>query len=138
MKAARLGLALAALSYAGYGLATEGWMIYALLAVGSLGGITGPAVQGLISRGVGTDEQGGVQGSLASLGSVASIIGPPLVTGLFAYFIGGRAVAHLPGAAFFFSAVLTIGALLLAQRSFRKNGESDRVLACAEVQDDSA
>lgn len=137
-KAATLGLAIAALSYAGYGLATEGWMIYAILAVGSLGGITGPAVQGLISRGVGADEQGGVQGSLASLGSVAGIIGPPLATGLFAYFIGRRAVAHLPGAAFFFSAVLTIGALLLAQRSFRKNGERDRVLACAEVQDDSA
>jgi DHA1 family tetracycline resistance protein-like MFS transporter len=123
-KAATLGLAIAALSYVGYGLATQGWMIYAMLVVGSLGGITGPAVQGLISRGVGANEQGGVQGSLTSLTSVAGIIGPPIATGLFGYFIGTGAPVQLPGAAFFFSGALAVCALLLAQRSFRKNGNA--------------
>ena len=120
-KAVTLGLSIAALAYAGYGLATQGWMIYAVLVFGSLGGITGPSVQGLISRSVGADEQGGVQGSLTSLASVSGIIGPPIATGLFAHFIGRNAPANLPGAAFFFSALLTIVAMLLAVRSFRKN-----------------
>ncbi|PYI83254.1 MAG: tetracycline resistance MFS efflux pump [Verrucomicrobia bacterium] len=119
-QAAAFGLAISALSYAGYGLATAGWMIYAILVIGSLGGVTGPAVQGLISRNVAANEQGGVQGSLTSLASVSGIIGPPIAAGLFAYFIGDTAPAHLPGAAFFFSAVLTVGALVLAVRSFRK------------------
>ena len=119
-QAATFGLAISALSYAGYGLATAGWMIYAILVIGSLGGVTGPAVQGLISRNVAANEQGGVQGSLTSLASVSGIIGPPIAAGLFAYFIGDTAPAHLPGAAFFFSAVLTVGALVLAVRSFRK------------------
>ncbi len=123
-KTAVLGLGIGALSYAGYGLATEGWMIYAILVVGSLGGIMGPAVQGLISRGVGADEQGGVQGSLTSLASVAGILGPLIATGLFRYFISDEAPVYLPGAAFFFSAVLVVAAMLLALRSFRKNGRN--------------
>jgi DHA1 family tetracycline resistance protein-like MFS transporter len=121
-RAATIGLAIAAVTYAGYGLATQSWMIYALIVLGSLGGITGPAVQGLISRGVGANEQGGVQGSLTSLGSVAGIIGPPVAAGLFGYFIGDTAPGRLPGAAFFFSSLLVIGAMLLALRSFRKIG----------------
>jgi DHA1 family tetracycline resistance protein-like MFS transporter len=124
-RATTVGLTIAAFSYAGYGLATEGWMIYAILAVGSLAGVTGPAVQGLISRSVGADEQGGVQGSLTSLASVAGIIGPPISTRLFSYFTRDTALAHLPGAAFFFSAGLVIVAMLLALRSFRKIGTRD-------------
>ncbi len=120
-KAATIGLAIGAATFAGYGFATEGWMIYTLLVVGSLGGITGLAVQALISRGVGANEQGGVQGSLTSLASIAGIIGPPIATGLFAHFIGGGAAMVLPGAAFFFSAILVVGAMLLALRSFRKD-----------------
>jgi DHA1 family tetracycline resistance protein-like MFS transporter len=115
-KSAIIGLAIAALAYAGYGLATEGWMIFVVLVFGSLGGITGPAVQGLISRNVGADEQGGVQGSLASLSGISGFIAPPIAAGLFSHF------AHsLPGAAFFFSAALIVLALLLAARSFQRN-----------------
>jgi MFS transporter, DHA1 family, tetracycline resistance protein len=119
-RATLTGLLIAALTYAGYGLATEGWMIYAILVIGSLSGVTGPAVQGLISRSIAANEQGGVQGSLTSLASVAGIIGPPLATALFGFFIGKTAPIHLPGAAFFFSAVLVLIAALLALRSFRK------------------
>ena len=121
-RTAVLGLVVGALGLVGYGLATEGWMIYPILVVASLGGVAGPAVQGLISRGVDANEQGAVQGSLTSLASVAGIIGPPIATGLFAYFIGTKAPAHLPGAAFFFSALLYVVAMFLALRSFRKNG----------------
>jgi len=126
-KAATLGLSIAALSYVGYGLATQGWMIYAILIAGSFGGITGPAIQGLISRGVGANEQGGVQGSLTSPASVAGIIGPPIATGLFGHFIGSTAAIHLPGVAFFFSSVLVMAAMLLALRSFRKKRPENNV-----------
>ena len=120
-KAAVVGLGIGAFAYAGYGLATEGWMIYAILVFGSLGGITGPAVQGLISRNVGADEQGGVQGSLASLSSIAGILGPPLAAGLFSHFVRPSAPLEIPGIAFFFSTGLMFVALLLAIRSFQRN-----------------
>ena len=116
-----LGLINGCIFMTAYGLATQGWMIYALIVVGSFGSIAAPAIQGLISRGVPPNEQGAVQGSLASLASVAGFIGPLVFTGLFGYFISPRAPAHVPGVAFFSGAVLISFALLLALRSFKKN-----------------
>jgi DHA1 family tetracycline resistance protein-like MFS transporter len=121
-KAATLGLTMIAVTFVGYGLATESWMMYALIVVGSLGGITGPAVQALISRSVGADEQGGIQGSLTGLASVAGILGPPLSTTLFSHFISDEAKMKIPGAAFFSSALLVLIGLMLAVRSFRRHG----------------
>jgi DHA1 family tetracycline resistance protein-like MFS transporter len=123
-KTALVGLFIGALSYAGYGLATEGWMIYAMLVGGSLTGITSPSLQGLISRNVGADEQGSVQGALASLASVAGVIGPPIATGLFGYFISTNAPAHFPGAAFFFSAALMLVAMVLAESAHKARSQS--------------
>lgn len=115
-----VGLTISAMGLIAYGLATDGWMAYVVIAVASLSGISGPSVQGLISRSVGANEQGAVQGSLSSLSSVAGVLGPPLATGLFGYFISASAPVQLPGAAFFFSSALTITAMLLAVRSFRR------------------
>jgi len=119
-KAAILGLVTGTIAFAVYGLATKGWMVYAMIIAGSIGGVMGPAIQGLISRSVGANEQGGMQGSLTSLSSIAGIIGPPIATGLFGYFISSKAPIYLPGAAFFFSSALVFVAMLLALRSFRK------------------
>ena len=113
------GLAISIGSMTGYGLATQGWMIYAILAVGSLGMISGPAAQGLISRQVPLNEQGAVQGALGSLASLSGIVGPPLGAGLFGFFISERAPIYLPGAGFFCSAFLMVMAWLLARRAFR-------------------
>jgi MFS family permease len=118
--AALLGMVVGALSYIGYGVATHGWMIYVILVFGSFTGVTSPSVQGLISRGVGANEQGGVQGSLTSLASVAGILGPPVAARLFGYFISDAAPLYLPGAAFFFGAALMAVAVPLALRSFRR------------------
>jgi len=117
-KSAALGLTIGALAFIGYGLATRGWMIYVILVFSSLGGVTGPAIQGMISRSIGADEQGGVQGSLTSLSSVAGIIGPFIASNLFAWFISEHAPIKLPGAAFFFSSFVVLIALALALRSF--------------------
>jgi len=116
-----IGLGIGICSMTSYGLATQGWMIYAILLVGSLGMISGPAAQGLISRSVPVNEQGAVQGALSSLASLSGIVGPPIGAGLFGYFIGPTAPIYLPGAAFFFGGFLMLGALLLAARAFRKN-----------------
>ncbi|MBF8253345.1 MAG: TCR/Tet family MFS transporter [Deltaproteobacteria bacterium] len=115
-----LGLVNGTVFMSAYGLAQRGWMIYAIIVVGSFGALAGPAIQGLISRSVPMNEQGAVQGSLSSLASLAGIIGPPVFTGLFGYFISPRAPAHVPGVAFFFGSALIVLALVMALRSFRK------------------
>lgn len=119
------GLLLMIGAMVGYGCSTEGWMVYPIIVVGSLSGLATPAIQGMISRTVRDDEQGGIQGSLTSLQSVAGFIGPPLATGLFGYFISEKAPTLIPGAAFFFSAVLLLGAVAVTARSFAR--ESERI-----------
>lgn len=114
------GLTNATIFFAMYGLATQGWMIYVFIVVGTFGAIAMPALQGLISRSVPANEQGAVQGALASLASLAGILGPPLTTGLFGYFISANAPVQLPGAAFFCGSAIMFLALLLALRSFRR------------------
>ena len=115
------GLAISATAMVGYGWAPHGWLIYVILVFGSLGGIAGPAAQGLISRTVAANEQGAVQGALSSLGSVAGILGPPLGAGVFGWFIGARAPWHLPGAAFFLASGMMLVALALARRTLRRH-----------------
>lgn len=113
------GLFIMAFSMIGYGLAPEGWMVYLIIVFGSLSGIAVPAIQGMISLTVGDDEQGGVQGSLTSLQSVAGFTGPLIATAIFGFFISERAPVIVPGASFFFSSGLAVMAAFLAARSFR-------------------
>lgn len=115
-----IGFTNATIFFTAYGLATQGWMIYVLLVVGAFGGISMPALQGLVSRSVPLNEQGAVQGALSSLGSLAGILGPLMATGLFSYFISDKAPVRLPGAAFFASALLVLSGLVLAVRAFSR------------------
>ncbi|QYU68156.1 TCR/Tet family MFS transporter [Leptolyngbya sp. 15MV] len=58
VRALLIGLAIGVGAYAAYGLATQGWMIYATIAVAALAGLAQPAAQSLITRSVPADQQG--------------------------------------------------------------------------------
>lgn len=120
-RTAMIGLFIAAISYCLYGLASQGWMVFIIVIFGSLAGVVGPALQGLISRSVGADEQGGVQGALTSIGSLAGITGPPLMAGTFGYFVHDGRSWQVPGAAFFLATVLVLVAMVMAARLFRRH-----------------
>lgn len=111
------GLCVSATGYLLYGLATQGWMLYAIIAATSIGGVAGAALMALITKLVPANEQGALQGALGSVQSVAAIIGPLMATSLFGYFTSPRAPVHLPGAAFLASSLLVVIAVLLAVRS---------------------
>jgi DHA1 family tetracycline resistance protein-like MFS transporter len=112
------GLSISALSYFLYGFAGEAWMFYVIPFFSALGFVSGPSAQALISRTVGANEQGAVQGALASLTSLTGVVGPLLATGVFRYFIGDRAPFTLPGAPFLLGALFLVGALIVAVRTF--------------------
>ena len=122
-----LGLGVTALAYVAYGLAAEGWMIYGIIIIGSIGGLAGPAVQGLISNSVGDDEQGAVQGAVTSLESVAGIVGPLITTSLFSHFISVESGHRIPGAPFFSSGIIALIALAaawFARRSLARQAQN--------------
>jgi MFS transporter, DHA1 family, tetracycline resistance protein len=103
-----------------FAFASQGWMMFAIMVPFALGGFAGPSLQSLISAQVPSNEQGELQGALTSMTSVTSIIGPPLMTNLFAYFTGENPIVYFPGAAFLAAALITVVAVFLAIPSFNK------------------
>lgn len=116
-----IGLGLYAIGFVLFAFATQGWMMYVFMIPFSLGGLAGPALQGIISNQVPANEQGELQGALTSLISVTSIIGPLLMTYLFAHFTGNAAPVKFPGAPFLMGALLSLISMLLAIRSLIKH-----------------
>jgi DHA1 family tetracycline resistance protein-like MFS transporter len=112
-----VGLALYMVGFLLFAFATKGWMMFAFLVPYCLGGIAGPALQSIISNQVPGNEQGELQGALTSLISATSIIGPPIMTNLFAYYTNPEAEIYFPGAPFLAGAVLVLVSLVLAMRS---------------------
>jgi len=116
-----LGLLVACIAFVMYGLAAQGWMLIAMIAVGSLGGIAGPAIQALVAGSVLPTAQGAVQGMLTSLLSLTSIFAPLIATQLFAFFTKPEAPMNLPGAPFFAGSIFMMLALVMVLRTFRRN-----------------
>jgi DHA1 family tetracycline resistance protein-like MFS transporter len=112
-----LGLLLYSVGFVLFAFASQGWMMFAFIIPYSLGGIAGPSLQGIISGQVPANEQGELQGALTSLVSLTSIVGPPLMTNLFAFFTGKSAPLYFPGAPFLLGAILSLISVLLARRS---------------------
>ena len=120
-RAILFGLGLATFTFLGYGLATEGWMMLAIIVAGSLGGVAGPAIQGLVAGTVEAHDQGKVQGALTSLMSLTSIFAPLIfATGLFSYFTSPSAPFDLPGAPFLLGSALWAVSFLILIRLFRR------------------
>lgn len=115
-----VGLSLYAVGFVLFAFATQGWMMFVFMVPFSLGGLAGPSLQGIISNQVPPNEQGELQGALTSLISVTSIIGPLLMTNLFAYFTNPASSVQFPGAPFLMGAVLSLASMLLAVRSLTK------------------
>lgn len=116
-----VGFVFSILGSLAYAFASEPWMMYAIMVPFSLGGLAGPAMQGIISGQVPANEQGELQGSLTSLNSIAAIIGPVLMTNLFYQFTGKNAPVYFPGVPFLASVVLTTISFILIIITLKKH-----------------
>jgi DHA1 family tetracycline resistance protein-like MFS transporter len=112
-KSVTLGLLVNALCFAAFGLANRGWMMYAIVAVFGLGGVAMTATQSIIARHVPASEQGEMQGSLVSLGSLASVVAPAVFTYLFVGFTRRESLPYVPGAAYLGAAAISAMALAI-------------------------
>ena len=114
-----LGFLVMTVGFLGYAFASQGWMIYAALAVGSLGGIANPAVQSVMSRQAGPSAQGELQGAMACINSIAAVLSPILMTQLFRHYSEPAAAIQFPGAPYLVSAVLVFVCVLICARAVR-------------------
>lgn len=99
------------------GFATQGWILFAMAPLFALGGIGMPALQSLTTTQVDADNQGKLQGVLASLVSLSSIFGP-----LFFSMVYFTLKPQWPGAIWVVGAAIYLLALpLMLGLRFRKN-----------------
>jgi MFS transporter, DHA1 family, tetracycline resistance protein len=98
-------------SYLIIGFATSTGMMIAGLVVGAIAGLTFPAMQGLMTLKVAEDAQGELQGAIASVVSLTSILGPPAMTMVFGTYADKQG-HYFPGAPYMLAAAFMAVALI--------------------------
>jgi DHA1 family tetracycline resistance protein-like MFS transporter len=117
---ALIGMASASLAYLGFGLATEGWMMYAVILFNLLGGVASAAVQSIISNAASATRQGQAMGAVSSLNSLMAVIAPVLGLTLLGWVSDRPASDPLMGLPFFTCAGLQLIGLIVAYRFFHR------------------
>lgn len=112
-RAVFLGLICIAAAYAGYAFAPNALAFYAWMPVFALGSVGMPALNAIMSHLVPADEQGELQGAIASISSLTAIASPVMMTSLFAWFTSGHAPVYFPGAPFLAASFAELAALML-------------------------
>lgn len=118
---AAVGLIGSAATYFGFGFASEGWMMFAVIIVGNvIGGGAQASIQSLISNAADSRQQGQTMGSVASLNSLMAVLAPVVATPLLGI------VSHRPagdvwiGLPFYFCALLQAAGAAIAITHFRR------------------
>ena len=118
-RAAVAGMACALLAYLGYAFVTEGWMMYVVSLTTFVFALTYPSMNALASQQIPANAQGELQGAVACLYSLSTILGPPLMTQVFEHFSDRGARLYFPGAAFLTAALLTVACAALFAKALR-------------------
>jgi len=77
------GLACESVALIAATIASQGWVIFAVMPLFALGGVGNPALQSLMTQQADADSQGRLQGVIASVVSLASIFGPLFFAGIY-------------------------------------------------------
>ncbi len=123
-KSIYLGMLLYCVGMFLFAFATQSWMMFVFLVPYCLGGIAGPAMQSVISSKVPPNEQGEIQGTLSSLMSASTIIGPPMMSTIFYYFTHKEAPFQFAGAPFIVGGTLMMISAFIAFTSFKKKPQT--------------
>jgi MFS transporter, DHA1 family, tetracycline resistance protein len=126
-----LGMMVNTVGFTCIGLAANAPQFWAALAPLILAGIAFPNLMSLLSKRVGVDQQGQLQGALAILLGASQLIGPLAYTNVFAWAITGGAWLHLPGLPMLLGSGLLLIAVGLAfayARAPDGSDEPDRTL----------
>jgi len=108
-----LGLVGGTVGIAAMGWAPDGlWFIAAMLP-NALWGLAMPTLQALMTRRVGEDEQGQLQGATMSVASIAGVMSPLFFGWIYSISVGEYALIQMPGLAFYLAALSLLLAALI-------------------------
>ncbi len=104
-----IGMIVGGSSFLLYVFARDAWLVYAIIFFSALQGLVWPSLNALLSRMTDASHQGALQGGMASISSIAAIIGPLAMTQALAF----GAERGQPGGAFLLAFLLVLCALLI-------------------------
>jgi MFS transporter, DHA1 family, tetracycline resistance protein len=119
-RAAPLGVVAGVTAFVAYAFVPQSWMLFPILAVGGLQGLAMPSMNAIMSKQIGPERQGELQGGMASVMGLAAIFGPITLTQTLAYFSAPDARFYFPGAAFLLAAALAAVCLVLLLVQLRR------------------
>lgn len=102
------------------GWAPTPWVFIAAMIPNAFWGIAMPTLQSLMTRRVGEDEQGQLQGATMSVGSIAGVMSPLFFGWIYTQSVGEGARIPHPGLAFFVAAAVMLAAILIARFGARE------------------
>jgi DHA1 family tetracycline resistance protein-like MFS transporter len=124
-----MGLISSTISYAAWGAATQGWMMYVVIFCNVLGFAAASSIQSIVSNAADPRTQGQAMGAVAALNSLMAVIAPIVGPALLAF------VSHLPrgdwriGAPYYFCAALQATATVFAIWHFTQHRATTPVAA---------
>jgi MFS transporter, DHA1 family, tetracycline resistance protein len=125
-KSVYIGLSIYSLGMLAFAFANQSWMMFVFMIPYCLGGIAGPALQAILAGHVPRNEQGELQGALTSTVSLTSIIGPLMMTNLFAWFTRPGTSVHFSGAPFLLGSILLLASALIAYSVLKNEKEEHK------------
>ena len=108
-----LGLVGGTVGIAAMGWAPDGLMFILAMLPNALWGLAMPTLQSLMTRRVGEDEQGQLQGANMSVASIAGVLSPLFFGWIYSLSVGEFAIIQMPGLAFYLAAVVLLLAALI-------------------------
>ncbi len=115
-----LGMVSALVGMIGFGFTVTVTALVIFILLAALSDLVPALITAMASNQADEDRQGVVQGVIASLSSVAAVLSPLVMTGIFQASVDGEGT-YLPGAPFFFSAALV---LVMMPLVFRLRGHA--------------
>ena len=104
-----IGMLCGGLTFLFYAVVPAGWLVYVIIFFSALQGLVYPSLNALLSRMTDASNQGALQGGMASVSSVAAIIGPLALTQVLAF----GAERGVTGAAFLMASALVAVAMVV-------------------------
>lgn len=111
----QLGMASALIGFVGFGLISTVTGLICVLLFAALSDLSPPMMTAMAANKVDEDQQGLIQGVIASLASIAAFLAPLVATGVFEVFVDDDGI-YLPGAPFLFSGALVLAVVPLVMR----------------------
>lgn len=112
-RTAVLGLAFSCAGLTGYAFAWEGWVVYVVIVATVIENVADAPLRSIAAGKVPPSAQGELQGALASLSSITTIIGPLIFTQLFGHFTAPDAPITFAGAPYLVAAIFILIAALV-------------------------